>query len=267
MKKTIGIIGTGNVGTSLAKGLVALGYPVKATNSRGPASMAEFEARTGATAVYLDAITQDVDMLILAVPFGSISKLSRVLQLTEKTIVIDAPNYYPDRDGAIPAVDQGLPESVWTAQQLAHPVVKTFNSIMAYSLEHNARPGQVDHRIALPVSGDDPLARATVRELVEALGFASYDAGGLAASWRQQPGQPAYCTDASKDELPVLLSKANPTRAPQRRDKAVQAMAKLPATFPPQELIRVSRLSAGLDRFTWSSWSTLMHLAYTLLRS
>ncbi|AKD57152.1 NADPH-dependent F420 reductase [Spirosoma radiotolerans] len=267
MKQPIGIIGTGNVGSVLAKRLVALGYPVKATNSRGPGSMHAFAAETGTKAVSLDDITQEVDMLILAIPFGRISEVSRGLQLPEKIIVVDASNYYPDRDGAIRPVDQGLPESVWTAQQLAHPVVKAFNSIMAYSLDHNASSGQVDHRIALPVSGDDPLARATVGALVKALGFASYDAGGLAASWRQQPGQPAYCTDASLDELPVLLSKANPTRAAQRRDQAVQAMARLPSTFPPQKLIRVSRLSAGLDRFKWSSWSALIHLGYSLLRA
>jgi hypothetical protein len=54
--------------------------------------------------------------------------------------------------------------------------------------------------------------------LVEDTGFDALDAGPLAQSWRQQPGAPAYCTDLTRQELPVALAAADAARSPKRRD-------------------------------------------------
>jgi predicted dinucleotide-binding enzyme len=42
-------------------------------------------------------------------------------------------------------------------------------------------------------------------------------------------------------------------------------MAKLPPDFPPQELVRVARLSAGLDAWTPRSWMAALHLGFAAL--
>lgn len=74
-------------------------------------------------------------------------------------------------------------------------MVKAFNNIYAHHLLERGLPKGVPDRIASPVAGDDPKAKAVVIELVEQLGFDAVDAGGLDESWRQQPGTPVYATD------------------------------------------------------------------------
>ncbi|NTJ44650.1 hypothetical protein G6L28_18835 [Agrobacterium larrymoorei] len=54
--------------------------------------------------------------------------------------------------------------------------------------------------------------------LVEDTGFDAFDAGGLANSWRQQPGAPAYCTDLMRNEMEGALAAAERSRLAKRRD-------------------------------------------------
>jgi hypothetical protein len=70
----------------------------------------------------------------------------------------------------------------------------------------------------LAVAGDDPRAKAIAFELVDAAGFDAVDAGGLAESWRQQPGTPAYCTELTADDLRTALARGDRTRAPEFRE-------------------------------------------------
>ena len=81
--------------------------------------------------------------------------------------MIDTGNYYPARDGRIPAIEQGQPESAWVAEQIGRPVIKAFNNIYFKSLLENGRPKGAEGRIALPVAGDPPEARAKVMRLVD----------------------------------------------------------------------------------------------------
>ena len=265
----IGIIGAGNVGEALAGCLVALGYEVQIANSRGRDSLAALTRTTGAKAVDVADVSSAVDILFIAIPLARVAELphSVVTSLPQGGIVVDAGNYYPRRDGAIGPIDQGLPESEWTSQQLGIPVVKAFNNIIASRLVAARRPKGDQRRIALPVAGDDDKARLTVETLVEALGFSAYGAGSLAESWRQQPGQPAYCTDPTLDELPLLLSRADPGKAVRNRDKASKILANLPLNFPAEKLVQISRLSAGLDRLQAASWLAVLHLGVALLQS
>jgi hypothetical protein len=97
-------------------------------------------------------------------------------------------------------------------------------------------------------------------ELIENIGFTAFDAGSLAGSWRQQPGTPAYCTDPSIKELPLLLEKADRHKAVNNRQKSAKVVTKIPADFPVEELVRISRLSAGLDIFNLKSWKAMINL-------
>jgi predicted dinucleotide-binding enzyme len=130
--------------------------------------------------------------------------------LPEAVIVVDTGNYYPSfRDGRIDAIESGMTESGWVAQQLGRPVVKAFNNIIAHSLAEGGLPAGAKGRIALPVAGDDRRAKAVVIDLIDALGFDGIDSGSLDESWRQQPGTPVYCTDLDVDGVRRGLSQAD----------------------------------------------------------
>lgn len=242
----IGIIGAGQVGAALAAGWTAQGLEVKVANTRGAQSLEEFSAKTGATAVDLSDITAGVDVLVLAVPEGRVAELQAVLStLAQRAPVVDAGNYYPFRDGAINDIIQGLPESLWVTGQIGRPVIKAFNSIIAARILTQGREKGQPGRVALPVAGDDQAAKATVMELVEILGFDAWDAGGLKDSWRQQPGQGAYCTDQPLDSLQRLLAEADPVKGPQQRDQDMQKLLPVIATASPAELVGMVRAARG----------------------
>ena len=79
------------------------------------------------------------------------------------------------------------------------------------------RPPGTRGRIALPVAGDDPAAKAIIMRLINDLGFDPVDAGGLDESWRQQPGTPVYTMDFDADGVRYALGNANGKRGPQWR--------------------------------------------------
>ena len=265
----VGIIGAGHVGEALAALLVGTGHTVKIANSRGRDSLSAFARKTGAQAEDLENISSDVTILFVAIPMARIVDLPRsvIHGLAGGAIVVDAGNYYPLRDGNIAALDAGLVESAWTSQQLGVPVVKAFNTIIASRLATCGKPRGHRQRIALPVAGDDPEARTTIMKLVETLGFSGFDAGPISESWRQQPGQPGYCTDPTLAELPLLLERADRAAAARNRDKGARLLARLPDTYPAGQLVRAARFSAGLDRLKPASWIAMLRLGYTILRS
>lgn len=120
---------------------------------------------------------------------------------------------------------------------------------VADSLLHKALPKSRVGRIALPASGDGLRSKELVMALLNTIGFDAVDAGPLSESWCYPPGTPAYCRDPTSQQLTILLRRAKRDKAPANRDQAARIMAKLPPDFSPQELVRVARLSAGLDTF------------------
>lgn len=263
-----GIVGAGHVGEALAGRLVEIGHRVKVANSRGPDSLAALAQRTGAEAVDVAEIARGVDVLIVAIPMARIPDLPKTIftTLPPGAIVVDAGNYYPLRDGAIAGIEAGLVESEWVARTLGIAVTKAFNNIIASRLATCGKPKGDPRRIALPVAGDDPVARTSIMAIVERLGFSAFDAGPLSESWRQQPGQPAYCTDPTRDELTLLLQRADQSKAPQGRDQASRILARLPADYPADQLVRVSRMFVGLDKAKPGSWLAAFRLGIALLR-
>jgi predicted dinucleotide-binding enzyme len=206
----IGIIGAGNIGGTLARRFSALGHEVSVANSRGPQTLRELAAETGAAAVTVEEAARGKDLVVVTIPQKSIPELpsDRFADTGAEVVVVDTGNYYPQRDGPIEAIEQGTPESAWVAQQLGRPVVKAFNNVRAeHLLEHGTPAGSPD-RIALPVAGDDEAAKAVVLGLVDDLGFDPVDAGGLEESWRQQPGTPVYGADLDADGVRAALAQA-----------------------------------------------------------
>jgi predicted dinucleotide-binding enzyme len=156
--------------------------------------------------------------------------------------VIDTGNYYPSfRDGPIDAIESGMTESGWVAQQLGRPVVKAFNTIFVQSLADGGVPAGTAGRIALPVAGDEAKAKEIVIRLVDALGFDGIDAGSLDESWRQEPGTPVYCTDLDAEGARQALSRADRSHSHMLRELALQKFQQLPQGSTHQDIIRLLR--------------------------
>jgi predicted dinucleotide-binding enzyme len=246
--KLIGIIGAGNVGHALATSLIRTGHVVKVANSKGAESLKEFAGQTGAQAASLSEVAHGVDVLILAIPLHRIPDLEPFIKtVSSGVVIVDTSNYIPLLNGTIQEIEDGLALSEWVSQQLTIPVIKAFNNMTSYGMANNGKSRGAADRIALPVSGDDAKRKRVIMELVDELGFDGFDAGSLKESWRQDIGEPAYCTDSSLLELPGLLDKADVAKARRLRDIMIDILIKLPPSFPPQGLIPMLRFAAGLE--------------------
>ncbi len=190
----IGIIGSGHIGGTLTRRLRALGHEVWVANSRGKESLGGLASETGAHPATIEEAARNGDVVVVAIPLKAVPDLPAAA--FNGKVVVDANNYYPNRDGDIAALQSGTPSSRWVARHLAGAsVVKAFNNIYAQHLLESGKLAGAPGRIALPVAGDDAAAKRTVMSLIDALGFDAVDAGSLDESWRQQPDTPVYTTD------------------------------------------------------------------------
>ena len=218
----IGIIGAGNIGGNLTRRFQELGHKVFVANSRGPESLSDLAAETGATPVTVGEAARSGDVVIVTIPMKNIPDLPRDLfaGVSDEVVVVDTGNYYPQqRDGRIAGIEDGMIESRWVSQQLGRPVVKAFNNIYAEHLLKLGKPAGSPGRIALPVAGDDERAKSIVLKLVDELGFDGVDAGGLDDSWRQQPATPVYAADFDAAGVRRALASASRERKPEWRAK------------------------------------------------
>lgn len=216
----VGIIGAGSMGGILARHLVKLGHRVSIANSKGPESLTALAAELGARPVSVADAASGAEIVILAIPTKAVLDLPRALfaDLPGSVVVIDTGNYHPElRDGRIDAIERGTLDSQWVTQRIGRPVIKAFNNIFAKSLLEKGVEKGTAGRIALPVAGDSPDAKATVLRLVDALGFDALDGGDLDNSWRQQPGTPAYCHDLEAAALRRALAEADRSRIAEYR--------------------------------------------------
>ena len=206
----IGFIGSGLIGGDLALKFGKLGHTLLISNSRGPESLSDLAAETGAKASTIEEVIKNCEVIVIAVPQKAIVTLSKELfaELPSSTVIIDCGNYAPIRDGDIKDLDDGEADSSWVQRQLGFPVVKAFNGISIGSLRAKARAAGDAERVALPVAGDIAESKEIVLKLIDSIGFDAYDAGSIADSWRQQPGTPSFATDYNLVGLPDALQRA-----------------------------------------------------------
>ncbi|NJP46533.1 NADPH-dependent F420 reductase [Actinacidiphila epipremni] len=191
---TLGLIGSGHIGSTLARLAVAGGLDVVLSNSRGPETLAGLVAELGPNARAATAAEAAAagDWVVVSVPVKAYPLIPRE-PLAGKT-VIDTGNYYPQRDGRIAELDNEETTHSGLLQRYlagAH-VVKAFNNIYFKHLAELPRPAGAADRSALPIAGDDPSAKAHAAQLLDLLGFDVVDAGPLAEGRRFQPGTAAY---------------------------------------------------------------------------
>src|SRR5579864_2326484 len=212
---TIGFIGAGHIGSQVARLAVAHGYKVVMSNSRGPETLDSLVAELGpnARAATPTDAARSGDIVVVTIPLKNYRTVT-VEPLAGK-IVIDTNNYYPQRDGHIPELDN---ESTTTAELLqAHlptsKVVKAFNHIYAAELTTHGQPAGSKNRRALVIAGDDRDAKNTVTQLLDQFGFDTVDAGPLKEGWRIQRDTPGYGPRRTAEELRRDLAAATRYRA------------------------------------------------------
>ncbi|WP_425545946.1 NADPH-dependent F420 reductase [Agromyces neolithicus] len=207
---TIGIIGAGHIGSQVARAAIAAGYDVVIANSRGPETLAALVADLGENAraaTATDAATA-ADVAIVTVPFKAYASMP-VEPLADK-IVIDTNNYYWERDGHVPALDEGR-DTVSGMLQKHLPtsrVAKGFNHIRSGEITTDGAPAGSPGRRALATASDYDDAAQFVTDFYDRIGFDTVNVGPLAESWRVERDQPAYVVPQTRDELVANLAKA-----------------------------------------------------------
>ena len=190
----LGLIGSGHIGGGIARLAVKAGYYVVLSNSRGPDTLADLVAELGpmARAATAAEAGEAGDLVVVSVPLKAYRDVP--VEPLRGKVVIDTNNYYPQRDGQIPELDD---ESTTVSELLqAHlpgsRVVKCFNNVPATGMVPLARPTGDPDRSVLAIAGDDAEAKKTVTEFLDAIGYDAYDVGPLAEGWRYQRDTKAY---------------------------------------------------------------------------
>jgi 8-hydroxy-5-deazaflavin:NADPH oxidoreductase len=239
----IGIIGSGNIGKTLARKFSAGGHNVLVANSRGPETIDAETLEFGARAATSSEAVNGADVVILSIPFARIPALANLLasEVPGEAVVIDTSNYYPHRDGKIDAIERGQVESLWVAEQLGRPIVKAWNAVLAGTFQDKGVLAGTSGRTAIPVAADSDEAKRVGMKLVDETGFDPFDAGSLADSWRQQPGQPAYCTELKVEEMGPALAAADRTEAPKRRDLIIERLTASGGPVSGDDILELNR--------------------------
>ena len=207
----IAIIGSGKIGSTAARLFIGAGHEVAIANRRGPQSLEPLQRELGAAlqpASIEDAVRFG-DVVLVAVPLHAIDALPAASFAGK--IVVDANNYYPNRDGHIPELDR---DETTSSELLARHlpgarVVKAFNTMYYATLGEAGDPSKPeDDRLALFVAGDDQQAKQVAIGLIEQLGFAAMDTGSLADGGRRQhPGSPIYNTNLTGAQARAALGR------------------------------------------------------------
>lgn len=208
----IGIVGSGNIGATAARLFVKAGHEVALSNSHGGKGLEALVTELGdkAKATTIDEAARFGEVVLVAIPFGKFKALPA--EGFKGKVVIDAGNYYPNRDGQFAELDKD--ETTSSELMASHlkgaRLVKGFNTIW---FEHLASQGDtsrpLEERRAIFIAGDDSEAKEIVARLVEDLGFAAVDTGFLHEGGRsQQPGTAVYNKELTAREAGGVLSDA-----------------------------------------------------------
>jgi predicted dinucleotide-binding enzyme len=207
---TVGIIGAGNIGSTLARGFAERGYDVVIANSRGPETLGDLVAELGdrVTAGTAEQAATAGEFVVVTVPLKAYRDVPAA-PLAGK-IVLDTNNYYWERDGRIDALEQ---KQTTTSQMLQEhlpdaKVAKAFNHIMSGQILTDGAPAGTPGRRALATASDHADAAALVERVYDEFGFDTVNIGPLADSWRVERDQPAYVVAQDRDELVANLAKA-----------------------------------------------------------
>jgi 8-hydroxy-5-deazaflavin:NADPH oxidoreductase len=199
---TVGILGAGKLGTTLAQLTTAAGYRTLIAGSGQPEPLELILSVLAPEALARRAqeIARDADIVILALPIGRHRELPEP-ELRGKT-VIDAMNYWPDTDGILPEFENRSSSSQIVATTLpAARIVKALSHLGYHELLSDARPVGAADRHAIAIAGDDPDSVAQVSDLVDSLGFDPVSVGALDQGIHFGPSTASFGVSVTADEL------------------------------------------------------------------
>lgn len=223
---TIGILGAGQVGRTIARAAIMRGYDVVIANSRDPAALNGLIRELGPRARAASACeaADRAEFAIIAFRLTPDDQLP-VEQLRGK-VVLDTNNYMRGRDGDHPEVTSGR-KTVHEMRQEQLPwskIAKAFSHVQHHpptwpdapndalpGLFRLARPAGAPDRRALIVSSDHADAVALVTGLYDQFGYDTVDNSPLRDSWRSAPGTPMWqhiVDGQSRDDLILDLARA-----------------------------------------------------------
>jgi 8-hydroxy-5-deazaflavin:NADPH oxidoreductase len=208
---TIGILGSGHVGSNLARAAVDHGYTVVLSNSQGPDSLAQLVSGLGANArAATPAEAADAaDFAIVAIPVTTVDQVPA--EPLAGKVVLATINYFPQRDGHIAELDEGRTTvpGLLQAHLPQSRVVRAFSMIDAADMSGDGHPKGDPKRRALALAGDDDDAKQLVVRLYDEFGFDAVDLGPLGESWRVDPGQAGFVTRQNVAELTANAANAS----------------------------------------------------------
>ena len=198
----IGVIGTGKIGSSLARYWVLSGHEVF-VSSRHPEELQSLVAELGprAHAGTPREAAAFGSVILISIPYAAMPQIGQDLrsELTGK-VILDTSNPVARRDGPMALEVQQKGAGVATAELLHNPrVVRAFNCIPAAVLasQGNRKP----ERIAIPIGGDDAQALRIAAALVREAGFDPVVVGSLAKTREFDLGQPLAHGDLTAAQL------------------------------------------------------------------
>ena len=188
----IGFIGAGAVAQSIARSAIQAGHEVVLSARRGPQALGDIVAGLGQNAS-ADAVQEvaRLELVMLAVPWLQVPSALDGLPNWAGRILVDTTNPFTQLEPELVLADLGGTgaSEIVAAHAPEARVVKAFNAIR---MEHYDKgPKFHDGKRVIFVSGDDKDAKAVVMGLVNDLGYAPVDLGGLVSGGRmQQAGGP-----------------------------------------------------------------------------
>ncbi|WP_330329404.1 NAD(P)-binding domain-containing protein [Streptomyces sp. NBC_00536] len=190
-----GIIGTGRIGATLARILVAAGHQVVLANARGPRSLGPLLAELGpdAQAATAAQAAERAELLVLMMPFDSAAGLLPA-SAVDGTVLVDAMNAFDGRGTPRDFGPKASSELVAEWYPGAR-IVKSLNTMHFETLAVAGSAGAATaaERLAHYTAGDDPKAKEIVAGIINDLGFAAVDTGPLhSGGILQQPGGPLF---------------------------------------------------------------------------
>ena len=206
--KTIGIIGAGKLGITIARIARHYGFDVNISGS-GEASKIALTAEVlapGTKAMTSEEVAKHSDVVILALPLGKFRTLPK--DALASKLVIDAMNYWWEVDGELTDIIPDNQSSSEAVQEYLNEstVVKAFNHIGYHDLFDEHKPKGAKGRKAMAIAGDDEAAVRVVAELIDNLGFSPIRIGNLHEGRRLEAGTKVFGVSVEPDELKRLLS-------------------------------------------------------------
>ena len=215
---------------------------MKVTNTQDFVELTKIAESLGAKAATLEDVVQDVNAIILSIPFKAYKDLPKNLfrDVPQEVTIMDTSNYSPLRDGELEGL-AGKTESEYISGILGRPVVKAFNILLGHTLKHNGKAAGEKGRIAVSLAADNEQHKKIAAALVDQTGFDTVDGGSLALSWRHEPGTPAFCTELNTAELKLALTEATRGTAPARRDYIIDTLMKFERQPSHEEVVALMR--------------------------